>query len=275
MDVAQTTQTLTDFATTYGIKIVGAILILIAGRIIAGALRRGVRKMMSRGKGDPTLTHFFASLVYYLVITFTVLAALGKFGVETASLVAVLGATGFAIGFAMQGSLSNFAAGVLLLVFRPYKVGDFVDVAGVAGSVKEIGLFNTTMTTPDNVRIIVPNGKIFGDVIKNFSAEDLRRVDMTFGIGYGSSIPRAIEIIEGLLEADARVLPEPALQIVVAELADSSVNIVVRPWAKKEDYWGLKFDMTHRVKEAFDAAGIEIPFPQRVVHNIAVAGRSA
>jgi len=271
MDLAQMTETLTAFVTTYGLKIVGAILILIIGRIVAGALRRGVRKLMTRGKGDPTLTNFFASLVYYLIIIFTVVATLGKFGVETASLVAVLGAAGFAIGFAMQGSLSNFAAGVMLLVFRPYKVGDYVDVAGVSGTVKEVALFNTTMNTPDNIRIIVPNGKIFGDVIKNFSAEDLRRVDMTFGIGYGSSIPRAIEIIKGLLEADERVLAEPALQIVVAELADSSVNIVVRPWAKKENYWDLKFDMTRRVKEAFDAEGIEIPFPQRVVHNIAAS----
>ena len=195
------------------------------------------------------------------------MSALGNFGVETASLVAVLGAAGFAVGFALQGSLSNFAAGVMLLVFRPFRIGDFVDAAGVSGVVRELRLFTTVLTTPDNIRVIVPNGKIFGDTIKNFTAEDLRRVDMVVGIGYGSPIDKAKRLMAELLAADPRVLKDPAPQIAVAELADSSVNLVVRPWCKKEDYWDLKFDFTHKVKESFDAQGIEIPFPQHVVHQ--------
>jgi small conductance mechanosensitive channel len=196
------------------------------------------------------------------------LAALAKFGIQTASFVAVLGAAGFAIGFAMQGSLANFAAGVLILVLRPYRTGDYIDVAGVAGTVKGIELFTTELATPDNVKIMVPNGKIYGDIIKNYSANDTRRVDLVIGIGYASSIQKAIETVTTLIKEDERILSEPAPQIAVSELADSSVNLVVRPWVKKEDYWTLRFDLTQKIKEAFDQKGIEIPFPQRAVHMI-------
>jgi len=218
---------LVTFGTTYGLKIIGAIIIIIVGRIIAGAARNVVRKVLS--KQDPSIISFVGSLVYILVLVFAVLAALAKFGIQTASFVAVLGAAGFAIGFAMQGSLANFAAGVLILVLRPYKVGDYIQVAGVAGSVKHIELFTTELATPDNVKIMVPNGKIYGDIITNYSANDTRRVDLVIGIGYESSIRKAIEIIMALIKADERVLPEPAPQIAVSELADSSVNLVVRP----------------------------------------------
>ncbi len=259
---------LVPFATNYGIKIIGAILILIVGRIAAGIARKFMRKLLTRVKTDPSIISFVSSLIYVMILVFSVIAALAKFGVETASFIAIMGAAGFAVGFAMQGSLSNFAAGLLVLVFHPFKVGDFIDAAGVAGTVKEIKLFNTVIATPDNIKIIVPNGKIHGDVIKNITAFDTRRIDMSVGISYGSSIQGAYDIISGILKNDGRVLSEPAPQIAVAELADSSVNIVVRPWVKKEDYWAVKFDFTRRVKEAFDEAGIEIPFPQHDIHMI-------
>ncbi len=270
MNLENILPTLTTFATTYGLKIIGAIVVLIVGRIVANIVRGIIGRVTKKAGTDATVANFLESLGFYLVMTFTVLAALGNFGVETASIVAVLGAAGFAVGFAMQGSLANFAAGVMLLVFRPFNVGDFVEAGGATGTVKKMNLFTTVMNTPDNIRIMVPNGKIFGDTIKNVSAEDTRRVDMVVGIGYGSSIEKAKEIMHRLLLADARVLPQPAPQIAVAELADSSVNLVVRPWVKKEDYWAVKFDFTQLVKEEFDRNGIEIPFPQTVIHQAAM-----
>jgi len=259
--------TLIEFGTEYGLKIIGAIIILIVGRIVAGWARKLVVRLLEKRDVDKAIVGFLRGMVYWLIIIFTWIAVLGKFGVETASLVAVLGMAGFAVGFALQGSLSNFAAGIMLLIFRPYKIGDYVDIVGTSGTVVDQGLFVTTMHTPDNVQIIVPNGKIFGETIKNFSANDLRRVDLVFGIGYGDSIDKAIEVMKGVVEADSRVLKDPALQIAVSELADSSVNFVVRPWVKKEDYWAVKFDLTEAVKKAFDDKGVEIPFPQVVMHK--------
>jgi small conductance mechanosensitive channel len=266
--VENMTEQLYQFATSYGIKIIGAILILIIGRIAAGMGRRLVGKMLVRLKADPSIISFVKSFVYVLILVFAIVAALSKFGVETTSFVAILGAAGFAVGFAMQGSLSSFAAGVLVLVFKPYRVGDFIDAAGTMGTVKEIRLFNTILASPDNIKVIVPNNKIYGDVIKNITGYDTRRVDFVFGIGYSSSIPKAAEILMRLMKEDARVLPEPAPMVAVAELADSSVNLVARPWVKREDYWGVKFDITEKVKAEFDAAGIEIPFPQHSIHMV-------
>jgi small conductance mechanosensitive channel len=257
------------FVTMYGLKIIGAIIILILGRIAAGIGRRIVKGMLERSKTDPSIVSFVGSLTYIMILTFAVLAALAKFGIQTASFIAILGAAGFAIGFALQGSLANFAAGVLILVLRPYRVGDFIDSAGVAGIVKDIQLFTTVLATPDNIKIMVPNGKIFGDVIKNITAYDTRRVDLVFGIGYSSDIQKAHDVMTNLIKEDPRVLSDPGTQIAVAELADSSVNFVARPWVKKEDYWDVKFDLTRKIKEAFDANDIEIPFPQRVVHMVA------
>jgi len=267
-------ETLSDYAVTYGLHVVGAILILVIGRIAASATSRAILKACGRAHIDVTLANFFARMASAAVIIFTVLAVLAKFGVQTASFVAVLGAAGFAVGFALQGSLSNFAAGVMLLFFRPFKVGDFVDAGGSAGTVKEIALFTTTLATPDNVKVIVPNGAVFGGTIKNFAGYETRRVDLAIGIGYGSDIAKAIEVMEGLIKAEQRILSEPEHQIAVSELADSSVNFVVRLWVRREDYWGVKFDFTRSVKEAFDANGIEIPFPQRVVHTPAAAAQS-
>jgi len=259
------------FVTMYGLKIIGAILILIIGRIAAGIGRKIVTKTLEKSKTDPAVISFVGSLTYFLILTFAVLAALAKFGIQTASFVAVLGAAGFAIGFALQGSLANFAAGVLILVLRPFKIGDYIDSAGVAGTVKDIQLFTTVLATPDNIKIMVPNGKIFGDVIKNISAYDTRRVDLVIGIGYTSDIQKAYDIMMNLVKEDSRILSDPATQIAVSELADSSVNFVLRPWVKKEDYWNVKFDLTRKIKETFDENGIEIPFPQQAIHMISQA----
>jgi len=257
---------LTFFITTYGINIIGAIIILILGRIAAGIGRKIVKRILEKSKTDPAIVSFVGSMIYFLILIFAVLAALAKFGIQTASFVAILGAAGFAIGFALQGSLANFAAGVLILVLRPFKIGDFIDGAGVAGTVKDIQLFTTVLATPDNIKIMVPNGKLFGDTIKNISAFDTRRVDLVIGIGYTSDIQKAYDVMMNLIKEDTRILSDPPATIAVSELADSSVNFVVRPWVKKEDYWGVKFDLTRKIKEAFDENGIEIPFPQQVVH---------
>ncbi len=256
------------FITTYGIKIIGAIIILILGRIVAGIGRNVVSRILEKSKTDQAIVSFVGNLIYFLILIFAVLAALAKFGIQTASFVAILGAAGFAVGFALQGSLANFAAGVLILVLRPYKIGDIIDSAGVTGTVKEIQLFTTVLATPDNIKIMVPNGKIFGDVIKNITGYDTRRIDLVIGIGYTSDIQKAYDVMMGLIKEDNRILSDPAPQIAVSELADSSVNFVVRPWVKKEDYWAVKFDLTRNIKEAFDKEGIEIPFPQRVVHML-------
>jgi len=259
-------QHLMDQVTSWGLKVIGAIIILVIGRIVAGAVRRGLRRVLTARGVDTSLVGFVGSLAYFGILAFVAIAALAKFGIQTASFVAILGAAGFAIGMALQGTLANFASGVMILLFRPFKTGDFIDAGGIKGSVKEISIFSTTMATPDNVKIIVPNGKIYGDTIHNFNGFDTRRVDMKMGIAYGADIGQAMTVINELLAADARVLPEPAPTVGVAELADSSVNIVVRPWVKGADYWAFYFDFHRSCKEAFDAAGIEIPFPQRVVH---------
>jgi len=256
-----------DFITIYGLKVIGAIAILIIGRMVAGWLRGMIRKTMTSRGVDAALVGFVSSIVYAIVMIFVILAALSKFGVQTASFVAILGAAGFAVGFALQGSLSNFASGVMLLLFRPFKVGDFIDAAGVAGTVKDIKLFTTIIATGDNVQILVPNGQIYGGTIKNFSANDTRRVDLVIGIGYDSPIDKSMELLLGLMKADSRIHDEPAPMVAVSELADSSVNFVVRAWVDKGDYWGVKFDLTKAIKETFDKNDIEIPYPQQVVHH--------
>jgi small conductance mechanosensitive channel len=258
---------LTVFITTYGIKVIGAIIILILGRIAAGIGQKTVKKLLEKSKTDPAVVSFVGSMIYFLILIFAVLAALAKFGI----FVAILGAAAFAIGFALQGSLANFAAGVLILVLRPFKVGNFIDGAGVAGTVKDIQLFTTVLATPDNIKIMVPNGKLFGDTIKNFSGFDTRRVDFVIGIGYTSDIQKAYDVLMNLIKEDTRILSDPPTNIAVSELADSSVNFVVRPWVKRQDYWGVKFDLTRKIKEAFDENGIEIPFPQQVVHMLSEA----
>ncbi len=262
----QATELIKAFAMEYGLKIIGAIAILFIGRIIVGILSSMVRKLMDRAGTDATLTKFVYSLTRTALMIFVVIAALGTLGVETTSFVAIIGAAGLAVGFALQGSLSNFASGVMLIIFRPFKTGDYVEAGGTSGSVDSIGIFVTIMTTPDNKKIIIPNSKITGDTITNYSAMDTRRIDMVFGIGYGDDIKKAKEILERIMAEDNRILKDPAPMVAVSELADSSVNFVVRPWVKKEDYWGVFFDMTETVKLTFDNKGISIPFPQQDVH---------
>jgi small conductance mechanosensitive channel len=258
--------TVVAIVSTWGLRVVGAVVLLVVGILVAKAIRGSVRKALQRGSMDATLVPFLSGIVYYLVLAFVVIAVLGLFGIQTTSIIAVLGAAGLAVGLALQGTLANFAAGVMLLVFRPFRVGDYVDAGGIAGSVESIGVFATTLNTPDNVRIVVPNSAVSSSTIKNYAANETRRLDMVLGISYSDDIGKAIATIQGILAADARVLKEPAPVIAVAELGDSSVNLVVRPWCRRDDYWNLKFDTTRAMKERLEAAGCSIPFPQRVVH---------
>lgn len=258
--------TIIPFLTQWGLKVVGAIVVLIIGRMVAGMIRSGLRRTMTRAEVDATLIPFVASLVYYLVMAVIVIAVLSLFGIQTASLVAVLGAAGLAVGFALQGTLSNFAAGVMLLVFRPFKVGDWVEIGGIAGSVIAVRIFSTILKTGDNIMITVPNSQIWGGTIKNYNGFDTRRIDMVIGIGYDDDIQVAIDTISKIVNADERVLSDPAPLIAVSNLGDSSVDLVVRPWCSGADYWGLRRDLTRRLKEGLEAAGCSIPYPQQVVH---------
>lgn len=256
-----------DFILPWGINIVMAIAIFIIGKFIVKMLTNVARKLMTTAKVDSILINFIGSIISTVLMLFVIVAALDQLGVDTTSLIALIGAAGLAIGLALQGSLQNLASGVMLIVFRPFKDGDFVDAAGVTGVVEEIGIFTTTMRSPDNREIIVPNGAIFGGTITNFSARDTRRVDMVFGIGYDDDIKKAKEILNRLIEQDERILKDPAPLVAVAELADNSVNFNVRPWCNTADYWDVYFDFHENVKLTFDAEGISIPYPQMDVHQ--------
>jgi small conductance mechanosensitive channel len=251
---------------TYGLKIVFAIIILIIGRWVARLFSKLIQRVMKKQDVDETLRSFAGNMIYYALLTFVVLAALGQLGIQTTSFIAVIGAAGLAIGLALQGSLANFASGFLMIMFRPFKVGDLIEGAGVMGTVESLQIFTTQLRTPDNKKIIVPNASLTGDNIINWSATGTRRVDMVFGIGYDDDIDKAKQLIAEILAADERVLKDPAPQVAVSELADSSVNFVARPWAKTGDYWGVFFDTTEAVKKRFDAEGISIPYPQSDVH---------
>lgn len=277
------TSTATEYAdmiavllTTYGLSVLGGFVVLIVGWTIAGWARRAVDRGLGKVERiDATLRSFLASATRYVILVLTALAVLSEFGIQTASLITVFGAASLAIGLALQGTLSNLAAGVMLLFFRPFHVGDYVEAGGHAGTVKAIDLFMTEFATPDNVRILVPNGNIWGGAVVNYSHHDTRRVDFLIGIDYGDDIDKAFGAIRGVIAADDRVHAEPEPMVVVGELADSSVNIVIRVWCAAGDYWGLKFDMTKAVKEALDKAGISIPFPQRTVHVVGGGGAVA
>lgn len=260
------TEKLLEWGTLYGPKVIGALAIFIIGRIVAGILTGVVRRLMLRSKVDAILVGFVTNLTKVGLLTFVVVAALGALGMQTTSVIAVIGAAGLAVGLALQGSLANFASGVMLVIFRPFKTGDYIEAGGTAGVVKEIRIFNTVMKTPDNKLVIVPNSKITGDNVTNYSANEERRLDLVFGISYGDDIRRAKQILEQILKDDSRVLAEPEPVVALLELADSSVNIAVRPWVRTSEYWPVRFDLTERVKLAFDEQGISIPFPQRDVH---------
>lgn len=251
----------------YGLAVLAGIVLLVVGYLLAAWVSRFVRARLSKRENfDQTLTGFIAGLVKYAILAITVIVVLQQFGVQTASLIALLGVAGLAIGLALQGTLSNFAAGVMLLIFRPFKVGQFVDISGTMGTVKEVQLFATELATPDNIQIIVPNGKVWGSIIKNFSFHKTRRVDFTLGIGYEDDINKAFKTIARVVSSDKRTHKNPEPQIVVSDLGDSSVDLIVRVWCDAGDYWPLKFDLTKAFKEAFDKAGISIPFPQSEVH---------
>jgi small conductance mechanosensitive channel len=252
--------------TVYGLKVLAALAVFIIGRWVAKGVKKVVERLMTKGKVDPTLISFTANLAYIGLLAFIVIAALGQLGIQTTSFIAVLGAAGLAIGLALQGSLSNFAAGFLLIIFRPFKVGDLIEGAGVFGVVEAIQIFTTQLKTADNKTVIVPNAKLTDDNIVNWTVKGTRRVDMVFGIGYEDDIDKARSLMQTVIAEDSRILKDPAPQISVSELADSSVNFVVRPWVKVEDYWGVHFDLTEKIKKTFDANGVSIPFPQRDVH---------
>ena len=249
-----------------GPPILSALAVYLIGKFVIGIVVGVVRKVMGARGMDETLTGFVCSLVRMLLLAFVVIAALGQLGVDTTSLSAIIAAAGLAIGFALQGSLGNFAAGIMLIIFRPFKAGDFVEAGGVSGVVEDIQVFATKIRTGDNKEITVPNAGITGGNIVNYSAKPTRRVDMVFGIGYDDDIKKAKETLEAILKADSRVLQDPAPTIAVSELADSSVNFVCRPWVNSADYWGVFFDTHETVKLEFDKAGISIPFPQSDVH---------
>jgi len=257
---------LTDFGTLYGMKIVASLAILIIGRIVVGILTRVIGRLMRKSNADETLIKFILSLTKIALMTFVIISAVGALGVQTTSFVAIIGAAGLAVGFALQGTLSNFAAGVMLIIFRPFKSGDFVEAGGTSGSVEAVHIFNTVFKTPDNKLVTVPNSGVISSNITNYSAKDTRRVDLVFGIGYDDDIKKAKEIFERLLNEDSRVLKDPAPTVAVSELADSSVNFVVRPWVNTADYWGVYFDLTEKVKLTFDQENVSIPYPQTDVH---------
>lgn len=253
--------------TTYGLDVMGAIAILIVGWIAAGWAKSTTARALGKIKSvDDMLTSFFSSLVKYAILAFTVVAMLNRFGVETTSFVAVIGAAGLAIGLALQGTLSNVAAGVMLLMFRPYKVGDFIEGAGLSGTVKAAGLFTTDLATGDNIHIVVPNSQLWGAAIRNFSHHDKRRVDLTIGIGYGDDIDKAMDVIKRICAADDRIHKDPETFVEVANLGADAVELVVRVWADTSNYWPVKFALTKAVKQTFDKEGISFPYPQRDVH---------
>jgi small conductance mechanosensitive channel len=249
-----------------GINIALAILIFYVGKVVVGFIIRALGKVMQARDVDKTLETFLCNFLRMALMVVVIIAAISQIGIQTTSFIAIFGAAGLAVGLALQGSLSNFAAGVLIVLFRPYRVGDFVEAAGIAGSVEQVQILTTILKTPDNKQIIVPNSQIMDSVITNYSANDTRRVDMVFGVSYSDDLDKVHSVLKEMVEAEDRILDDPACTIAVSELADSSVNFVVRPWVRTEDYWGVHFDLTEAIKKRFDKEGISFPFPQQDVH---------
>ena len=255
-----------ELIVTYGMKILFAVIIFVIGKFLAGVAKKLTTKLLKKRKVDETVTSFVSNIAWSLVLVFTIVATLGQIGVQTASLVAVIGAAGLAVGLALQGSLSNFAAGVLMVLFRPCRVGDYVEAAGIAGTVSEITIFSTKLLTPDNKVIIAPNSAMMDGTIVNYSAMETRRLDLVIGVSYDANLAETKKVLTTILDNSQYVLKDPAYTVAVAELADSSVNFVVRPWCKTEHYWDVYFDTLQAIKEGLDNEGIEIPFPQMDVH---------
>jgi small conductance mechanosensitive channel len=253
-------------ALEFGINLLTAIVIFYVGRLGVRVITRGIEKVMVSQEVDKTLVSFVTNLISMILLVIVVIAAVGALGVQTTSFIAILGAAGLAVGLALQGSLSNFASGVLIIIFRPYKVGDFIEGAGIAGVVEDVQILTTILKTGDNKQIIVPNSQIMGGIITNYSANDRRRIDMVIGVSYDDDLDKTRSVLEELIAAEDRILKDPAHTIAVSELGDSSVNFVVRPWVSTADYWGVKFDLTEAIKKRFDQEGISFPFPQQDVH---------
>ena len=254
------------FLSMYWLKVVAAIVIFVVGRWLAKVISKLVAKAMTKAKVDETLTSFVTNLCHIALLAFVIIAALKKLEVPMTEFTVVVGAAGLAIGFALQGSLSNFAAGIMLIIFKPFKVGDFVELSGKIGTVNEIQIFNTILNSPDNVRIIIPNGQVTGSNILNFTVNGTRRIDLVVGVSYDDDLKKAQQVIENVILGDARILKEPAYKVAVSELGESSVNFVVRPWVNASDYWNVRFDITEKIKLALDKNDITIPYPQRDVH---------
>lgn len=250
----------------FGKDVLIALLIFYIGRIVIGFVIRALHRVMQKQDVDKTLETFICNLARAALLIVVFIAAIGALGIQTTSFIAIFGAAGLAIGLALQGSLSNFAAGVLIVLFRPYRVGDFIEGAGIAGSVEQVQILTTVLKTGDNKQIIVPNSQIMDSIITNYSANDTRRIDMVVGVSYGDDLDKVRSTLESLISAEERILADPATTIAVSDLADSSVNFVVRPWVKSSDYWAVKFDLTEAIKKRFDAEGISFPFPQQDVH---------
>ena len=255
-----------DLGIEFGIKIATAVAIFLVGKLLIRLVVRALSTLMTKQEVDKTLETFICNLVRTTLMVVVIIAAIGAIGVETTSFIAIFGAAGLAVGLALQGSLSNFASGVLIVLFRPYRVGDFIEAAGIAGSVEEVQILTTILKTGDNKQIIVPNSQIMDSIITNYSANDTRRVDMLVGVSYDDDLDKVRATLEDLVAAEDRILDEPATTIAVSALADSSVNFVLRPWVNSSDYWGVTFDLTEAIKKRFDKEGISFPFPQQDVH---------
>lgn len=258
--------TVKHMVVTYGMKLVGALVVLIFGLWIIKVLIKGLGSIMKKKNVDDSLQPFLRSLLGVTLKALLIVSVLGMLGIEMTSFVAIIGAAGLAVGMALSGTLQNFAGGVMILIFKPFKVGDVIEAQGYVGSVYEIQIFNTLLRTPDNKRIIIPNGGLSNGSMVNYSTEETRRVDWTIGIGYGDSTEKAREVIDSLIAADDRILKDPAPFVAVSELGDSSVNFTVRAWVKSPDYWGVFFQMNEKVYNTFDKEGLNIPYPQMDVH---------
>ncbi len=250
----------------YATNLLMAVIIFVVGKLVTKRIAMSLSKLLTKRKLDQTVVDFFENFARYLLLAMVIIATLGQLGVQTAQIVAVIGAAGLAIGLALQGSLSNFAAGVLIVTFRPFKSGDYVEVAGVAGSVSSIQIFSTVLTTPDNKMVVIPNGSVISSPITNYSRHETRRIDLIIGVSYQADLQKTKEVLGRIVKAEPRLLAEPEPMIGVHALADSSVNFVVRPWVKTSDYWAVYFDLLQSIKEGLDQEGIEIPFPQMDVH---------
>jgi small conductance mechanosensitive channel len=267
--------TVQTLVTTHSLKVLVGLAILAVGWLVAKLIRAITERLLLRSKVDPTIVSFIKHLTYYTLMAFVLIAALNQFGVQTASLIAVMGAAGLAVGLALQGALSNFAAGILLIMFRPFRVGELVAGGGVEGVVSEIGLLTTELNAPDNRRLVVPNAKMLGDSVINYTANGTRRVDLVIGVAYESDLARTKAVLLEVMQEHEQVLDSPEPFVGVLELGDSSVNLAVRPWTKAGDYWDVYFGITEAAKLRLDSEGISIPFPQRDVHMYPVGGESS